>query len=102
MAGNTFQDLFQGQMDFIFFFKGLAFFLALAVSCFFQRDSSQRLPWRWFGLFAAAQGIAAWSSLVAMNFGNPAYLLIGGVIFQILSWVFLGEFDPVGGRRGAC
>ena len=52
MAGNTFQDLFQGQMDFIFFFKGLAFFLALAVSCLFQRDSSQRLPWRWFGLFA--------------------------------------------------
>jgi len=99
MAGNTFQDLFQGQMDFIFFFKGLAFFLALAVSCFFQRDSSQRLPWRWFGLFAAAQGIAAWSSLVAMNFGNPAYLLIGGDILQILSWIFLAEFGRSGVSR---
>ena len=31
MAGNTFQDLFQGQMDYIFFFKGLAFILVLAV-----------------------------------------------------------------------
>ena len=99
MAGNTFQDLFQGQMDFIFFFKGLAFFLALAVSCLFQRDSSQRLPWRWFGLFAAAQGIAAWSSLVAMNFGNPAYLLIGGDILQILSWMFLAEFGRSGVSR---
>jgi hypothetical protein len=53
MAGNTFQDLFQGQMDFIFFFKGLAFFLVVAVSCLFRRDASQ-LPWRWFGLFAGA------------------------------------------------
>ena len=99
MAGSTFQDLFQGQMDFIFFFKGLAFFLALAVSCLFQRDTSQRLPWRWFGLFAGTQGLAAWSLLLAMNFGNSPYLLIGGDVLQILSWVFLAEFGRAGISR---
>jgi PAS domain S-box-containing protein len=99
MAGNTFHDLFQGQMDFIFFFKGLAFFLVLAVSFLFRRESSQRLPWRWFGLFALAQGIAAWLSLAAMNFGNSPYLLITGEILQIVSWIFLAEFGRSGVSR---
>lgn len=99
MAGNIFQDLFQGQMDFVFFFKGLAFFLVLAVAFLFRRDSAQRLPWRWFGMFALAQGLAAWSSLVAMNFGNLTYLVIGGDILQILSWAFLAEFGRSGVSR---
>jgi PAS domain S-box-containing protein len=99
MAGNTFQNFFQGQMDFIFFFKGLAFFLVLAVSFLFRRDASQRLPWCWFGLFALAQGIAAWLSLAAMNFGNSPYLLISGDILQIVSWVLLAEFGRSGISR---
>jgi PAS domain S-box-containing protein len=97
MAGNTFHDLFQGQMDFIFFFKGLAFFLVLAVSFLFRRDSAQRLPWHWFGLFALTQGIAAWLSLAGMNFsGSAPYILTIGAILQIVSWIFLAEF----GRSG--
>jgi PAS domain S-box-containing protein len=99
MAGNTFHDLFQGQMDFIFFFKGLAFFLVLAVSFLFRRESAQRLPWHWFGLFALAQGIAAWLSLVAMNFGNSPYLLVTGDVLQIVSWIFLAEFGRSGVSR---
>ncbi len=96
MAGNTFQDLFQGQMDYIFFFKGLAFILVLAVTCMFRGDTSQRLPWRWFGLFALMQGLAAWLSLVAMNFGEAYSLKIVSYVLQIISWVFLAEF----GRSG--
>jgi PAS domain S-box-containing protein len=99
MAGSTLQYLFQGQMDFIFFFQGLAFFLVLAVSCLFRRDAAHRLPWRWLGLFAGAQGLAAWTALVAMNFGNPAYLSVGVGIVQILSWVFLAEFGRSGISR---
>ena len=96
MAGSTFQDLFQGQMDFIFFFKGLAFLLVVAVSCLFRGDDSQRLPWRWFGLFALLQGLAAWLSLVAMNLGEPSSLKVIGYLLQIASWVSLAEF----GRSG--
>jgi hypothetical protein len=99
MAGNTLHDLFQGQMDFIFFFKGLAFFLVLAVSFLFRREGSQRLPWRWFGLFTLAQGIAAWLSLAAMNFGNTPNLLVSGEILQIVSWIFLAEFGRSGESR---
>ncbi|MFZ2088417.1 MAG: cache domain-containing protein [Desulfobaccales bacterium] len=99
MAGNTFQDLFQGQMDFIFFFKGLAFFLVVAVSFLFRRDPSQRLPWLWLGLFALTQGIAAWVSLVAMNFAKSPYIFTGSDVLQILSWVFLAEFGRSGISR---
>jgi PAS domain S-box-containing protein len=96
MSGNTLQDLFQGQMDYIFFFKGLAFILVVAVSCLFRGHPSQRLPWRWFGLFALLQGLAAWLSLVAMNFGEPASLKTAGSLMQIASWICLAEF----GRSG--
>jgi hypothetical protein len=96
MSGNTLQDLFQGQMDYIFFFKGLAFILVLAVCCLFRGYPSQRLPWRWFGLFALLQGLAAWLALVAMNFGNPASLKTICSLLQIASWISLAEF----GRSG--
>lgn len=99
MVSNTFQDLFQGQMDYIFFFKGLAFILVLAVSCLFRGDASQRFPWRLFGLFALAQGLAAWLLLVAMNFGGTSSLITFGYILQIVSWVFLAEFGRLGMGR---
>jgi PAS domain S-box-containing protein len=99
MAGKIFQDLFQGQMDFIFFFKGLAFLLVLAVTCLFRKNASQRLPWRWLGLFGLAQGIAAWLSLVALYFGKSFHLITIGTMLQILSWVFLAEFGRSGLSR---
>ncbi|MDI6852782.1 MAG: cache domain-containing protein [Deltaproteobacteria bacterium] len=99
MAGKLFQDLFQGQMDFIFFFKGLAFLLVLAVACLFRKDTSQRLPWRWFGLFALAQGIAAWLSLIALYFGKSLPLITIGTGLEIISWVLLAEFGRSGLSR---
>ena len=86
-------------MDYIFFFKGLAFILVLAVSCLFRGDDSQRLPWRWFGLFALAQGLAAWLSLVAMNLGEASSLITVSGFLQIVSWVCLAEFGRSGMSR---
>jgi PAS domain S-box-containing protein len=96
MPANTLHDLFQGQMDYIFFFKGLAFILVVAVTCLFRGYTSQRLPWRWFGVFALLQGLAAWLSLVAMNFGNPTSLKTACSLLQMASWISLAEF----GRSG--
>ncbi len=96
MPANTLQELFQGQMDYIFFFKGLAFILIVTVSCLFRGYPSQRLPWRWFGLFALLQGLAAWLSLVAMNYGEPDSLKTACSLLQIASWLSLAEF----GRSG--
>lgn len=92
-------DFFQGQMDFILFFKGLAFLLVLAVTCLFRREASQVLPWRWLGFFGLAQGLASWLSLVALNFGGWFPLVLSGNLLQILSWVFLAEFGRSGISR---
>jgi PAS domain S-box-containing protein len=99
MGAHTIQDLFQGQMDYIFFFQGLAFFLVLAVCCLFRGDAYQRLPWRWLGLFALAQGIAAWLSLVAINFAEPSHLKAIGASLHLISWLFLMEFGRSGISR---
>ena len=96
MSGNNLQDLFQGQLDYIFFFKGLAFILVVAVCCLFRGYPSQRLPWRWFGLFALLQGLAAWLSLVTMSLGEASSLKTVCSLLQIGSWICLAEF----GRSG--
>jgi hypothetical protein len=96
MTGSTIQELFQGQMDYIFFFRGLAFLLVLAVTCLFRGDTYQRLPWRWFGLFALAQGLASWLSMIVMNFGGSATMHIVSSLLHLTSWLFLAEF----GRSG--
>jgi PAS domain S-box-containing protein len=99
MTNNTIQHLFQGQMDYVFFFQGLAFLLVVLVCFLLRSDSQQRLPWHWFGLFALTQGIAAWLSLVTLNFSGLAFLptLIG--IIQIFSLLFLTEFGRSGMGR---
>jgi PAS domain S-box-containing protein len=99
MGVATFQDLFKGQMDYIFFFEGLAFFLVLAVCYLFRGDVYQRLQWRWFGGFALAQGMAAWLSLVAINISQPSYLSIISAALLIVSWIFLMEFGRSGMSR---
>jgi PAS domain S-box-containing protein len=99
MGARTIQDLFQGQMDYIFFFQGLAFFLVLLVCCLFRGDRDQLLPWRWLGLFALAQGIAAWLALIAMNFAEPSLLRGIGASLHLISWIFLMEFGRSGMNR---
>jgi PAS domain S-box-containing protein len=98
MSGNIIQDLFQTQLDYIFFFQGLAFFLVFLV-CFLLRNVAQRLPWHWFGLFALAQGIVAWLSLLAMNFGEPTVIKVLSGGLQLLSLIFLTEFGRSGLSR---
>jgi hypothetical protein len=99
MTDNTIQNLFQGQMDYVFFFQGLAFFLVVLVCFLLRSDSQQRLPWHWFGLFALAQGIAAWLSLVILNFSGVPLLATLSSIIQIISLLFLTEFGRSGMSR---
>ena len=99
MTTNNIQHLFQGQMDYVFFFQGLAFLLVVLVCFLLRSDSQQRLPWHWFSLFALAQGIAAWLSLVALNFSGLTHLAYIIEVIQIISLLFLTEFGRAGMGR---
>lgn len=99
MTNTTVPYLFQGQMDYVFFFQGLAFLLVVLVCFLLRSDSQQRLPWHWFALFALAQGIAAWLSLVSLNFSELTYLMTLIEVVQIVSLLFLTEFGRSGMAR---
>ena len=99
MTNTTIQHLFQGQMDYVFFFQGLAFLLVVLVCFLLRSDSQQRLPWHWLALFALAQGIAAWLSLVSLNFSGLTYIVTLIEVVQIVSLLFLTEFGRSGMAR---
>ena len=61
---------FQGQMDYIFFFYGLAFIGLGVVSYILSKEVDQRLPWGWLALFAFTHGANEWLDLVALSWSD--------------------------------
>jgi hypothetical protein len=86
---NTF---FQGQMDYIFFFYGLAF-IGLGVVCYIlSREVSQRLPWIWLALFGFASGCNEWLDLVAFAWQDEGWFVACRWVVMAISFLFLEEF----------
>jgi diguanylate cyclase (GGDEF)-like protein/PAS domain S-box-containing protein len=72
----------QGQMDYVFFFYGLAFIGLGVVSYILSKEVNQRLPWGWLALFGFTHGANEWLDLVALSWSD-------GVMFGALRWVIL-------------
>jgi len=89
---------FETQLDFIFFFYGLAFIL-MAQACFTMRHrDKQPLPWVWLGLFGAVHGLHEWLELLANSFGDTGYLSAVRTCLMVASFTFLAEFGRSGTR----
>ena len=73
---------FQGQMDYIFFFYGLAFIGLGVVAYILSQEENQRLPWGWLALFGLTHGLNEWLDLVALVWGD-------GVWFGAWRWAVL-------------
>lgn len=87
---------FESQLDFIYFFYGLAF-LIMAVSCFYVRPAGDRgLPWKWLGVFGVLHGACEWLLLAEHEFGGGQVLSAASSVLAAASYVFLLEF----GRSG--
>jgi PAS domain S-box-containing protein len=84
-------EFLQGQLDYIFFFYGLAF-IGLAVACFTLSEGSQRLPWRLIGWFGLLHGISEWLDLVAIRWGGGAVFDAFHLAILAVSFAFLVEF----------
>lgn len=89
------------QLDYVFFFYGLAFFL-MSLACFgMGKRGRSHLPWALMGLFAVTHGTNEWLDLIAYSLGDNQ--LFSAVRFVVLaaSFLFLVEFGRVGmGRIG--
>ncbi|MDO9532979.1 MAG: diguanylate cyclase [Deltaproteobacteria bacterium] len=73
---------FQAQMDYIFFFYGLAFIGLGVVAYILSKEVDQRLPWGWLALFGFTRGVKVWLDLMALVWGD-------GVWFAALRWAIM-------------
>lgn len=83
---------FQAQMDYIFFFYGLAF-VGLGVVCYIlAKEVSQRLPWGWLALFGFTHGLNEWLDLLALAWQDGAWFAACRWAIMTASFLFLVEF----------
>ncbi|HLD47306.1 MAG TPA: cache domain-containing protein, partial [Desulfobaccales bacterium] len=78
---------FQAQMDYIFFFYGLAFIGLGVVAFILAKEANQRLPWSWLALFGFTHGANEWLDLMALVAGDGAWF--GALRWAIMAASFL-------------
>jgi diguanylate cyclase (GGDEF)-like protein/PAS domain S-box-containing protein len=95
-------SFFLEQMDYIFFFSGLAFIGLGMVSYILAQEVNQRLPWMWLALFGFAHGLNEWLDLGALAW--PDGVWFGALRWAVMtaSFLFLVEFGRLSltRRRG--
>ena len=89
-------QFFAQQMDFIFFFYGLAFILLGAICLTIRNGNSGRLPWFWLGLFGLTHGVNEWLDMFANSWGDGTIFAAFRLGVMMFSYIFLVEFARVG------
>jgi diguanylate cyclase (GGDEF)-like protein len=84
---------FANQLDFIFFFYGLAFIL-LGTVCFAIARGARRgaTPWAVLGLFGFLHGFSEWLDLLALIAGDSLEYKVFRLAFMTTSYVVLLDF----------
>jgi len=80
------------QLDFIFFFYGLAFILLGTVCFAIARGGVSNTPWHLLGLFAYIHGLSEWLDLAALVVGDAPAFALGRTAVMAVSYVYLLEF----------
>lgn len=83
---------FSTQLDFIFFFYGLAFILLGSVCFAIARGNTQGTPWRVLGLFGFLHGTSEWLDLLALIIGDSFAYATFRIAFMTVSFMVLLEF----------
>jgi diguanylate cyclase (GGDEF)-like protein len=90
---------FEAQLDFIFFFYGLAFILLGTISFAISRIQGRDIVWAALGMFAFVHGAGEWLDLTALIVGDTP--LFAAVRFLVMtgSFVLLMEFARLSAIR---
>jgi diguanylate cyclase (GGDEF)-like protein len=83
---------FYSELDFIFFFYGLAFVLLGTVCFAIARTQGRGLPWAALGLFAYLHGATDWLDLAALIIGNAPWFAAARLAILTGAFIFLMEF----------
>ena len=90
---------FSNQLDFIFFFYGLAFILLGSVCFAIARGGAKSMPWAVLGSFGVVHGASEWLDLIALVVGDTPAFAIARTALMTLSFVFLLEFARLDAAR---
>lgn len=82
----------QSQLDYIFFFYGLAFLLLVPICLFLRRRPYPQLAWSWLVWFGAAHGENEWLDLLALSLGSSFVFDFARLGLLIISFACLTEF----------
>lgn len=82
----------QTQLDFTYFFYGLAFILLGAVATGLACQPGLRAIWIWLGLFGFVHGACEWLDLLAFIGGDHPLFALGRLILTACSFLLLLEF----------
>jgi diguanylate cyclase (GGDEF)-like protein len=83
---------FEAQLDFIFFFYGLAFILLGSVGFAIARIQGRQGYWAILGMFAFAHGAGEWLDLTALIVGDTPLFAAARFLVMTGSFVLLMEF----------
>ncbi len=91
-------NVWSAQLDYVFFFYGLAFLLLGSVCLSIRELDSRCLPWKLLGLFGLSHGLSEWLDLtsLALELNGIGWWTAFRLAVMTLSFAFLLEF----GRRG--
>ncbi|MBF0498218.1 MAG: GGDEF domain-containing protein, partial [Deltaproteobacteria bacterium] len=89
-------DFFKNQMDYIFFFYGLAFIFLYATTQALNRQTNRRLPWQWLGFFSLTHGANEWLDMLVAAFRDNLQFAAIRLIVMACSFLFLLEFGRAG------
>jgi diguanylate cyclase (GGDEF)-like protein len=83
---------FEAQLDFIFFFYGLAFILLGTVCFSIARIRTDERCWMVLGLFALVHGTSEWLDLTALIAGDTPMFAVVRISIMTASFALLTEF----------
>ncbi len=92
-------QFFQQQLDYIFFFYGLAFILLAAVCVEMRGNPGRRLPWIWLAGFGLTYGIGQWLEMLAQSEGDSPVFSAVRLALMTVSFLLLFEFGREGLRQ---
>ena len=92
-------QFFQQQLDYIYFFYGLAFILLATVCIEMRGDPGRRLPWIWLAGFGLTHGISEWLDMIAQSAGDSPIFAAFRLVLLTVSFILLLEFGRDGLSR---
>jgi hypothetical protein len=85
-------DFFQSQMDYIYFFYGLAFIFLAPICQLLKRRPPPQPAWVWLVAFGAVHGVNELLGLLPLAPSITAVIALIRLVLATLSFLFLVEF----------